>query len=97
MASIADGFKIESRNCMVTIGRAIREDWQISNATKDDIIRQLDDIIKNDSRDRWRIRATKLVALMTQQNRSMAVKHEGQVDPDVATTGPSQPIQQRTP
>lgn len=58
---------------MVTIGKAIRHNWQISEATKDDIIRQLGDIIKNDTRDRWRIRATKLVALMMQQNGSTAV------------------------
>ena len=70
---IRDGFVIQSRGCMVTIGKAIRENWQISETTKDDIIRQLGDIIKNDTRDRWRIRATKLVTLMMQQNGSTAV------------------------
>jgi hypothetical protein len=67
MFEVERGFKIESRSCMLNVERSIRGGWEIDDATRDDIVDQLNAIIRNDTRVRWQIRATNLMALMTGQ------------------------------
>lgn len=67
MPAVERGFRIESRSCMQAIERAVRHGWSIDDATRDGIVDQLGDIIRNDTRVRWQIRATNLLALMTEE------------------------------
>lgn len=72
-SKVTPGFRIQSRRCMVTLGRAIRENWQMDEATRDSIVRQLTDIVEHDVRDRWVLRASDLIVLMDAQNNARLV------------------------
>lgn len=54
---INEGFIIGSRADMVLLGKAIRENWQMTEACRESIVSQLKDIYTNDRRDRWRLAA----------------------------------------
>lgn len=59
---------------MVLLGKAIRENWQMTEACRESIVSQLKDIYTNDRRDRWRLRAMRLIQLMSEQNAAVAVE-----------------------
>lgn len=71
---IPDGFLIESRGCMVILGKAIRQNWQMSDECKLSVVRQLQAIIEGDRPQRWKLRAARLVFLMSQQNGAVPIR-----------------------
>jgi hypothetical protein len=62
------GEAVEKRADLVLLGKAVRENWQIDDACRISIVRQLGEILESDRNHRWTFRAVKLLLLMEQQN-----------------------------